>query len=82
MKFNKTSLNIAVEKGNKEIVELLLSQKEVDPNQKIILIELVLILFSNKLFFLFYFKNIILFITFLYLIFFIAFYNLMLFITF
>ena len=40
---NKTALHIAVEKGNTEIVQLLLAQKNIDVNSKLIFILIVLI---------------------------------------
>lgn len=46
--FNKTALHIAVEKGNPEIVSLLLSCKDIDINREI-LIQLFCISFNLKL---------------------------------
>lgn len=43
LKFFKTSLHIAVEKGNAEILKMLLSKKEIDVNALLILIFHILI---------------------------------------
>lgn len=48
LKFSRTSLHIAVEKGNAEIVKMLLSKKEIDVNALLILLFDVLISFLKK----------------------------------
>ena len=48
LKFSRTSLHIAVENGNAEIVKMLLSKKEIDINALLILLFDVLISFLKK----------------------------------
>lgn len=47
LKFDKTSLHIVIENKNEEIVQLLLSQKEIDVNAKSILNDFINIIIIN-----------------------------------